>query len=319
MSAPADSAGPALVVLAGGSLATIQDHGRVGWGRLGVPRSGPFDRPAFSLANRLVGNRTMAAGVEITMGGFTFLAVRSSVVALTGAVCPIRIDTSRAAGADLEEHIGFNTAVRVPAGVSITLGVPKVGVRTYLSIRGSIAGTVDGDGPVLGSLATDGLSGLGPRPLISGVGLLLGKPHGPMPGIDVVPAGPMPGSSGPAKVRILPGPRLEWCADAMSHLASTPWTVDANSNRIAVRLRGAPVERVCHDELPPEGLMPGAVQIPPNGMPVIFGPDHPTTGGYPVVAVVHPDDQWVLAQLRPGQRLGMGGYPGGGLISNQGR
>jgi allophanate hydrolase subunit 2 len=243
------------------------------------------------------------------LGGFEFLAVSDLVIALTGAVCPLRIDAPDFNAADLEEHLGFNCTVRVPAGVSISLGLPKVGARTYLALRGAIAGIEDTGGAVLGSLATDTLSGLGPQPLTAGMGLFLGQPQEPLPWIDLVAPPPMPGPKEPAKVRVLPGPRLNWCADAMDGLASTSWTVDANSNRVAVRLRGVAIERVCHDELPPEGLVPGAVQIPPNGMPVVFGPDHPTTGGYPVVAVVHPDDLWVLAQLRPGQPLRMVNRP----------
>jgi allophanate hydrolase subunit 2 len=125
--------------------------------------------------------------------------------------------------------------------------------------------------------------------------------------VDVAPVHELPDPTRPLAVRIAPGPRPDWCVDALDALVEPTWTVQADSNRVALRLQGPPLVRAPRadgaTELPPEGIVLGAVQIPPNGLPVVFGVDHPTTGGYPVVAVVVPADNAGLAQLRPGQSL----------------
>ena len=143
--------------------------------------------------------------------------------------------------------------------------------------------------PVLGSRCTDVLSGLGPAVLRSGDHLPLGAPTGP-PGDAADPADP-----GPLRVRL--GPRDDWFSDATA-LFTTTWTVTPLSNRIGVRLDGPPLIRAITGELPSEGVVLGAVQVPADGRPLIFLADHPTTGGYPVIAVV--DDVTPLAQVRPG-------------------
>jgi allophanate hydrolase subunit 2 len=152
--------------------------------------------------------------------------------------------------------------------------------------------------PVLGSRSTDLLSGLGPRPLASGDRLPLGRPGRPAYGTEAVlqPRGD--------QVRVLLGPRSDWFTErALDDLDGATYDVGAASNRIGLRLTGRAVERARDDELPSEGMVLGAVQVPPSGQPVVFLHDHPTTGGYPVVGVVMTDDLPVCAQARPGDRI----------------
>ena len=103
---------------------------------------------------------------------------------------------------------------------------------------------------------------------------------------------------------MLPGPRADWfAADALDALTSQPWRMSLSSNRVGIRLEGKPLARVRDEELRSEGLVTGALQVPPNGLPILLGPDHPTTGGYPVLAVVCSEDLWLAGQLRPGETV----------------
>ncbi|GAA4073180.1 MULTISPECIES: biotin-dependent carboxyltransferase family protein [Actinomadura] len=271
-----------------GPLATVQDLGRPGHAHLGVPRSGAADERALRLANRLVGNPEGAAGVELTLGGAALRFHARAWIAVTGAPLPLRIDG--------RPH-GMNAPCHVPADATVEFGTPLTGLRSYVAVRGGVA--VD---EVLGSRSTDLLSGLGPAPLSAGARL----PVGPVGGhadihVDIAPGPALPDVP---ELRILPGPRDDWFTDdALTTLTSTPYEVTPDSNRVGVRLDGAPLTRARHGELGSEGMVTGAIQVPPSGLPIIFLTDHPTTGGYPVVAVLVSDDVPLAAQLRPGQRL----------------
>ena len=165
------------------------------------------------------------------------------------------------------------------------------GVRAYVSVRGGI--DVE---PVLGSRSTDLLSGLGPPQLREGDVLQIGPEPTAKPE-DVEPPPPLPAEP---ILRLLPGPRDDWFAP--NALAGT-WRVSPSSNRVGVRLEGPPIERIRHEELLSEGVVTGALQVPPSGQPILLLNDHPTTGGYPVLGVVHVADLPLVGQLRPGQRL----------------
>ena len=259
-----------------GALATVQDLGRSGLAHLGVPRSGAFDRGALRRANRLVGNPDGAAAIEATLG-LTFRVDAATTVACTGAVC---------AGAD------WNAAITLAAGATVVLQAPRRGLRSYVAARGGIA--VDA---VLGSRSTDALSGLGPPPLRSGDRLDVG-PEPPAPVLGVV-AHP-PGTPA-AALNITLGPRADWFTSAaLRALSTASWTVLPDSNRIGIRLDGPVLERRLAAELPSEPTLPGALQVPPDGRPILFGPDCPVTGGYPVIAVVDDAGLDAAAQLRPG-------------------
>ena len=273
-----------LTVVEAGPLTTIQDAGRPGHAHLGVPRSGWLDAPAARLANRLVGNRARAALLETTVGGVALRAEEAVTVAVTGAEADVLVDGHAAA---------WGEPVSLPAGAVLRVGPARRGVRSYVAVAGGI------DVPeVLGSRSTDRLSGLGPPPLADGQVLPVGPGRRPRP-VDVPRVAAADGL-----LRLRPGPRPDWVSGGVRRLAEGTWTVAADSDRVALRLAGEPLDRARRDELPSEGLVLGAVQVPPDGQPLVFLADHPTTGGYPVVGVVVLDDLWQCAQLRPGDPVG---------------
>ncbi len=183
--------------------------------------------------------------------------------------------------------------MRVPAGALLSVGTAVSGVRSYVGVSGGVA--VE---PVLGSRSTDLLSGLGPPPLTDGTVLPLGTPTAPHARVDVVPQ-PRP----PAELvlRVTLGPRDDWFTTAAIRTLTThTYRVSSASNRIGLRTEGPALERARPGELPSEGMVLGAIQVPPDGRPVVFLADHPTTGGYPVIAVVRPTDLPATAQAVPG-------------------
>ena len=281
-----------LVVVRAGPLTTVQDLGRPGHAHLGVPRSGAADAPALRLANRLVGNDAAAAGLETTLLGVAVRLDQPRWVAVTGAVAPVRVDGEP-----------VDTPVLVPAGATVRIGTASAGLRSYLAVGGGLAVP-----PVLGSRSTDRLSGLGPAPLRDGDELPVGPDPGPPPPavrtpLDL-PAEPV--------LRLRPGPRDGWfTAAALAVLAGEPYQVSTDSDRVGLRLDGPPLDRRDDRELPSEGLVLGALQVPADGRPVLFLADHPTTGGYPVLGVVHPADVPLAAQARPGSRLRFRMVPAG--------
>ncbi|HZD96694.1 MAG TPA: biotin-dependent carboxyltransferase family protein [Micromonosporaceae bacterium] len=279
----------ALDVRFAGPHTTIQDLGRPGLAHLGVPRSGALDGPALALANRLVGNPVDAAGLEITMSRCSLRATTSVTLAVTGATAPIRI-----AG----RHHAHGGPVPVRAGALVEIGPPTAGVRTYVAVAGGIDVP-----PVLGSRSTDTLSGLGPPRIRDGDVLPVGPPSGGRVGtIDFVP----PPMLGPPLLRIRYGPRDDWFTHAARELLETPYTVSVHSNRVGARLAGPTLARVdAGRQLPSEGIVAGAVQVTADGQPLVFLADHPTTGGYPVIAVVDAADLPRLAQARPGDTVTM--------------
>jgi biotin-dependent carboxylase-like uncharacterized protein len=271
-----------LVVTEVGASVLVQDLGRPGWAHLGVPRSGALDLPAAAFANRLVGNAASAACLEVMLGGLRVVADEACWVAVTGAPCEVTVD-GRARD--------FAAAVRLEAGSELRLGTPSTGLRTYLAAGGGIA--VE---PVLGSRSTDTLGRVGPPPVAVGDRLPVGTAVGPPEAADT----PRPPTVGP--LRITPGPRADRVdGHAVDLLCRTAYAVSTSSDRIGMRLDGEALPMVDATELPSEGMVLGAVQVPPDGRPVVFLADHPTTGGYPVVAVVDEGDLWQCAQLRPGE------------------
>ncbi|WP_370410727.1 biotin-dependent carboxyltransferase family protein [Streptomyces fradiae] len=277
----------AVAVVRAGALTTVQDLGRPGHAHLGVPRSGALDPGAVRLVNRLLGNADSAAVLETTLTGCAVRPRRAVTVVVGGAPCPVRVDGRPAA---------WGTPVRVGAGQLLDVGAAVRGVRSYVGFSGGIA--VD---PVLGSRSTDLLSGLGPAPLTDGAVLPLGPAPIPAAVRGRVDAPPWPGPPDELVLRVRLGPRHSWFTAAALHaLATRAWRVSPASNRIGLRTEGPALERAVPGELPSEGMPLGAVQVPPDGRPVVFLADHPTTGGYPVVAVVHEHDLPSAAQAAPG-------------------
>ena len=273
----------ALTVLATGPLTTVQDTGRPGQAAMGIGRSGSADRHAAALANRLLGNPPEAAVLEVTFGGLAVRAEAELLVVTTGARC---------AGATAHA-----APARLRAGTELRLGHPATGLRTYLGVRGGV------DVPaVLGSRATDVLAGLGPPVVRAGDVLPVGVPALPLPGVDLAPVADPP--AGEVTVPVLPGPRADWFGTAAwEALTGSAYAVTSESNRVGLRLDGPTLERERTGELPSEGMVRGALQVPPSGTPVLFLADHPVTGGYPVIGYVADAHVDRCAQLRPGQVL----------------
>lgn len=263
-------------VVSPGPLTTVQDLGRPGWAALGVPRAGAADLASYRLANRLVGNDESAAALEVTLGGLVMELDVPTTVAVTGAPCVA------------EMNAPFTAQGR------LVLTTPAVGLRSYVAVRGGLDVA-----PVLGSRSSDTLSGTGPAPLVAGDRLAVRAGTGRWDAVDVAPVAPL--LPDPV-LRVVVGPRHDWFA-SVDPLWSQAFQVTQECNRVGVRLAGRPLQRVGEGELPSEGLVPGALQVPPDGQPVLLLADHPTTGGYPVAAVVVEEDLPRAAQLRPGDRV----------------
>jgi biotin-dependent carboxylase-like uncharacterized protein len=263
-------------VVAAGPRCLVQDLGRPGLARLGVCPSGAADRLALRRANALVGNSVGAAALEVLLGGLVLRAGSDVALGIAGA------------------DAGVPPTVWLTAGSELRLEAPRYGLLTYVAVRGGV------DVPaVLGSRSTDLLGGVGPPAVTAGTQLSIGADTGPAE--PLVPEVAVP--TGRTSVRLLPSPRPEWFpVDGLERLRAATWLVGADSGRSAVRLDGPVVART-PGELPPEGLVPGAVQVPPSGRPVVFLADYPVTGGYPVAGVVHPEDLRLLAQSRPGDTV----------------
>lgn len=264
---------------------SLQDRGRPGSGHLGVGPSGAFDRDALRQVNALLGNAPGDAAVE-TYGDLTLLAGAPHVIAVTGAVGTVTIDG---------RPVPHGRAVPIAAGQRLALGPATTGLRVYLGVSGGFAARAE-----LGSLSSDTLSGLGPRPLVAGQTVMTGAGRA-IPALDDVP--PLIRTGG-VDVDVVLGPRDDWFTDeSVRRLLDTPWTLSAASDRIGLRLDGPALERSVLAELPSEPVVRGSVQVTPAGQPVVFGPDHPVTGGYPVIAVVVDSHTDRLAQVRPGDSV----------------
>ncbi|MGA9871227.1 MAG: biotin-dependent carboxyltransferase family protein [Rhodococcus sp. (in: high G+C Gram-positive bacteria)] len=270
-----------LQILSPGPLCTLQDRGRPGYAAIGVGRSGAADVRAHDTANRLVGNTVDAATLEATMGGLKLRAQGHLVLAVTGA--PVRL-----------HHNGFEegtySTLVLSDGDELRLGTPMSGLRSYVAVRGGF--DVE---PILGSRSTDTMSGLGPAPVAAADVISVGALASDWPASDFAIAPARTGVLG-----VVPGPRDSWFTNP-TLLFQQEWTVSADADRVGIRLDGADaLVRSRTGELPSEGMVPGALQVPPDGKPVVFLTDHPVTGGYPVIGVVRTVDLPMLGQLRPG-------------------
>ena len=263
---------------------SFQDLGRLGSSHLGVGRSGAADRSSHRLANRLVGNDESAATIE-SCGGLSVRVLQPVLIAVTGAHGVIDVRHGRPMAVNGVEHL--------PSGAEFTLRAPDVGMRYYVAVRGGLE--VD---PVLGSRSLDTLAGLGPT-LTAGMRVAIGSD--PMTPIttDLGIVAPLT-----TLIHVSSGPRRDWfTADAWDTLTTQAYIVSPAGNRVGARLSGPALARVAVRELLSEGLVEGAIQVPPDGQPIVMLADHPVTGGYPVIAVVEPYHVPSVAQARPGTAL----------------
>jgi biotin-dependent carboxylase-like uncharacterized protein len=269
-----------------GGLSLIEDLGRSGYAAQGVSRSGAADMASHTLAQRLCGNHPSAASIEVLLGGLSMRAEGSCTVAVTGADVDVAIDGVAQ---------GRNHAFDIADGATLTLSRPRVGMRVYVAVRGGFA--VDS---VLGSRSRDTLGGIGPAPLQRDDRLRIG---------DLIEA---PAWHGVAAVRgpvedlvltITLGPHDDALDQAgWKALLRAAWVVDSRSDRIGTRLSGPALPAPTSD-LASFPIVPGCVQLPGDGQPVILGPDSGVTGGYPVLGIIKQSGLDALAQARPGARV----------------
>jgi KipI family sensor histidine kinase inhibitor len=261
--------------------ALFQDLGRFGQTGQGVSASGALDRGAFKSANRLAGNAETEPCLELMGGGFAFRSTARAVIGVAGAPCAISIRT--ASGRILTAET--NTPLALEAGDEVRFAAPERGVRSYLSVRGGFRVA-----KILGSAATDTLAMVGPAPVQAGSVLTLNEPPASSASVslDEIPAFAFPKAGEIVTLDLILGPRPDWfTAEALETLQNTDWVVTPQSNRVGIRLDGDGVlERSRTDELPSEGTVTGAVEVPLNGKPLLFLADHPLTGGYPVIGAV---------------------------------
>lgn len=273
-------------VLKPGLLDLVMDAGRPGFRSQGVPAGGAADLPALIAANRLVGNPDAAAGLEILLQGPVLRFYVSACVGLTGAEIAARVNGLPVmAGAPIE----------LARGDVLETGPVRAGARAYLAVRGGLE--VE---QILGSRSTflpGGFGGWQGRALWAGDRLPFGE-------WDASPPGPAVNAvQSVGKIRILPGPQIADFADtALAALTARPYRVTADANRVGIRLSGAGLG-YRGQEMPSQAVLPGAIQVPPDGQPILLGWDGPATGGYPVIAGVIAADLHRLAQLRPGDAI----------------
>ncbi|MET3393239.1 KipI family sensor histidine kinase inhibitor [Variovorax sp. 1140] len=272
--------GCAFEIRAAGLQALLEDGGRHGQAKQGVSASGAMDRRSLQAANRLVGNASDTACIEVAYGGFQLACRGDAVVAVTGAEGPVTLTRADGAQWPLPRY----QPVALAEGDVLALGEPTAGIRSYIAVRGGFD-----IAPVLGSLSTDTLARVGPAAIAVGdvlpvravsAGALVGEPEAPPTDLPTVRE--------EVVLDIVLGPRTDWFTpDAVELLCGQAWTVTPQSNRVGIRLAGEEaLARANHAELPSEGTARGSIQVPASGQPVLFLADHPLTGGYPVIASV---------------------------------
>lgn len=277
-----------LTILRAGMATTLQDGGRPGWRQLGITPGGVLDRPAMVTVNLLVGNPADSAVLEIVLGQFTARFQRDGWFALTGASCEAMLD---------QQPVWTGWRLPVRKGQTLTLRMPQHGMRSYLAIHGGFAVA-----ETLGSVSTDlnaGFGGWQGRKLADGDCLPVGEPtrcFSRKAGVRQLLWG--------NRIRALTGPEYaEFSREAQATFWRTPWLLSPQSNRMGYRLQGPALQRERPRELLSHGLIPGVVQVPPGGQPIVLMADAQTTGGYPRIASVIAADLYQLAQIRLGEPI----------------
>lgn len=279
-----------------GFLTTVQDLGRFGFRRFGMPVSGAMDPVALRLANRLVGNLDQAAALELTVKGPELVFETDAVIALAGADLSPMID---------QAPMPLWTALKVARGSTLGFGERRSGARAYLAVAGGI------DVPtVLGSRAThlpSRTGGFTGRALDRGDNVLCGPPP---PGVAKLVGRALPSSAHPPyspapTLRVVLGPQADRVStEAIETLVRGRYTVSPQSDRMGYRLNGPPLVHAGAPDIVSDATPPGAVQVPANQQPILLMADCQTTGGYPKIAVVISVDLPLAAQLLPGDSIG---------------
>ena len=270
---------------------TFQDRGRLFQSSQGLSPSGALDQKAMANANRLVGNSLEQPVLEFTYGNARIKALQPSVIAFTGANLPITVKTAKGTVFVFEK----NTPLSIDEGDEIILGRPFTGFRSYMALRGGFK--VE---PVLKSASFDSLSNLGPKPLSAGDNIFIANNSALRPVLlSLDDPYSLPEAGDKVVLDVVMGPRTDWFTEqSIAMFLEKPWQVTAASNRIGIRLQSdARLERSRSDELPSEGTVTGAIEVPANGEPVLFLRDRPVTGGYPVIANLVEDQIDLAAQI----------------------
>jgi len=286
-------------VLSNGALNTIQDIGRFAHFDKGVCRSGAMDTSALALANMMVGNQEQAAGIEISIFPFRLRFDRETWFACTGVVTKLSL---------AQRSLPGWWAAKAQANDVLTIAAPAYGARAYLALQGGLDVP-----PLLGSCATDLKSGFGG---LAGRGLRKGDRLSLLPAVGVNrvrSVGIAPTSrlafaqqlvSGTVEVRVLPAAEYDaFTQQAKSAFEARAYRLTPDCNRQGYRLEGPQIETRRSLELLSHGVVPGTVQVPPSGQPIVQMAEANTLGGYPKIATVIEADLWRLAQLRPGQQV----------------
>ena len=284
----------ALQVVASSSICTLQDRGRIGQQRFGVPVSGALDAVSLRIANALVGNPDGTAALEMIYKGPTLeVAAESARVASIGAVLEVL-------AGEVSRSVPAGQSVHLVRGERVRVGSCEPSLVAYLAVEGGFA--LPG---FLGSLSTfvrAGLGGIDGRPLKKGDALPLALVRTPereerrAPAWDLAP---------PARVRVVFGPQDDYFTErGRRTFLESRYTVSMQSDRMGMRLEGPALEHAKGFNIVSDGTAPGSIQVPGNGLPIVLLADRPTTGGYPKIATVASADLPALGRLRPGARIG---------------
>ena len=278
-------------ILDGGPLTTVQDLGRTGHLRYGIPPSGPVDRESFLLANRLVGNADTAAGLECTYMGPRFQVDRACAIAVTGAAAPVTVNG---------EPASRWTTILLRAGDTVRVGAPRAGVLSYIAFSGGLDVPV-----VLGSRSTyvrGRLGGLEGRALRQGDALNV--LDGPLPVVRSLAPPPSLGTEAETIVRVVLGPQADRFTDeGIRTFLGSAYEMTQQSDRMGARLRGPRIAHTRGHDIVSDGIALGSIQVPGDGQPIVLLVDRQSTGGYTKIATVCSFDIGRIGQVKPGQTL----------------
>lgn len=288
-----------LQVLSPGPQALFQDRGRFGFASSGVSASGSFDRLSAARANHALGNDPNATVIEILVGSFEVEVLSPVTIVFTGTAATVTAHSADGRS----RNATTNTIMDLEPGDRVRLENADYGMRAYLAVRGGFHAP-----EVLGSSATDLLSALGPAPIRAGDELLIARDIADTqwwPVMRQLPTLWHRPYSATETLTVIRGPRDKWFTPkSLDDFFRQSFSVSTDSNRIGIRLEAErPLCRRIEGELKSEGMVRGSIQVPPGGHPVIFGPDHPVTGGYPVIAVLTGRSCDRSAQLAPGDQV----------------
>jgi antagonist of KipI len=284
---------PTIRIIKGGLLSTVQDTGRYGFQRYGMPAGGAMDVFSLLLANRILGNQQNAPCIETTMDGPMILFKAEAYITICGADMQPRIN---------DKSVKNNRVIIAKPGDVLSFKGLRTGCRSYIAFAGGLK--IE---PVMGSCATylpAGIGGFKGRKLKAGDEIELANQ--PVSLVDFsLPENLNLIDKPKSPIRIIPGPEISYFAfSSIQKLLNSDFTILPQSDRMAYRLDGVPVFPLAGKaDIISSGIPFGTIQIPADGQPIIMMADRPTTGGYPRIAVVASVDLPRLAQLKPGDRI----------------